>query len=38
MRLLFNNKEIYNDKMKNPMVFKIYFEDNNIVNIEYINS
>ena len=38
MRLLFNNKEIYNDKMKNPMVFMVDFEDNKIINIEYIDS
>ena len=37
MKLIFNNKEIYNDKMKNPMIFKIDFESNNIINIEYID-
>ncbi len=37
MRLLFNDQEIYNDKMKNPMVFKITYEDNRITNIEYID-
>lgn len=37
MRLLFKNKEIYKDKMKNPMVFRVDFEDNRIVNIEYID-
>ena len=37
MRLLFNNKEIYNDKMKNPMVFKIEYENNIIVDIEEIS-
>ena len=36
MRLLFNDKEIYNDKMKNPMIFKIDFESDEIINIEYI--
>ena len=38
MRLLFNNKEIYNDKMKNPMVFKIEYENNIIVDIEEIST
>jgi broad specificity phosphatase PhoE len=38
MKLVFNNKEIYNDKMKNPMVFKIVYDDNNkIKSIEYIS-
>ena len=38
MHLLFNNQEIYNDKMKNPMVFKItYSDDNKLSNIEYID-
>ena len=37
IKLIFNNKEIYNDKMKNPMIFKIDFESNKIINIEYIN-
>ena len=37
MRLLFNNKEIYNDKMKNPMVFKIEYEYNVIVDIKEIS-
>ena len=38
MKLLFNNKEIYNGKMINPMIFKITYDDNNKVsNIEYIN-
>lgn len=37
MRLIFNNKEIYNDKMQNPMVFKIEYDDlNKIINIEYL--
>ena len=36
MRLIFNDKEIYNDKMKNPMIFKIDFESEKIINIEYI--
>ena len=37
MKLIFNNKEIYNDKMKSPMVFKINYDNNNILsNIEYI--
>ena len=38
MRLLFNNKELYNGKMKNPMIFKIEYEKHTIVNIEEINS
>ena len=38
MRLLFDNKEIYNDKMKNPMVFKIEYENNMIVDIEEISA
>ena len=38
MKLLFNNKEIYNDKMKNPMVFKIEYENNMIVDIKEISS
>ena len=37
MRLLFNNKEIYNDKMKNPMVFKIEYEYDVIVDIKEIS-
>ena len=37
MRLLFNNNEIYNDKMKNPMVFKIEYENNTIVDIKEIS-
>ena len=37
MRLLFNNKEIYNDKMKNPMIFKIEYENNMIVDIKEIS-
>lgn len=37
MRLIFNGKEIYNDKMKNPMVFKIEYDDNKSINIEYID-
>ena len=39
MQLLFNNKEIYNDKMKNPMIFKItYNDDNKLSNIEYMDN
>ena len=38
MKLLFNNKEIYNGKMINPMIYKIIYDDNNkLSNIEYIN-
>lgn len=36
MKLLFNDKEIYNDKMKSPMVFKIEYQNNKIINIEFI--
>lgn len=37
MRLVFHDKKVYNDNMKNPMVFRVDFEDNKIVNIEYID-
>ncbi len=37
MKLLFNNKEIYNDKMKNPMIFKIEYDKETIVSIEEIS-
>ena len=36
MKLLFNYKEIYNDKMKNPMIFKIDYDEKEIVNIKEI--
>ena len=36
MKLLFNDKEVYNDKMINPMVFKVEYEDNKIIKIEFI--
>ena len=36
MKLIFNDKVIYDDKMKNPMVFKIEYDNKNIVNIEEI--
>lgn len=36
MKLLFNDKEVYNDKMINPMVFKIEYEDTRILNVEFI--
>ena len=36
MKLLFNGKEVYNDIMKNPMVFKIEYDDNKILNIKFI--
>ena len=36
MKLLFDNKEIYNDKMKNPMIFKIDYDEKEIVNIKEI--
>jgi len=36
MKLLFNGKEVYNDKMINPMVFKIEYEDTRIINVEFI--
>ena len=37
MKLLFNNKEIYNEKMKNPMVFKVEYEKYTIVDIKEIS-
>ena len=37
MKLLFNNKVIYNDKMKNPMIFKIEYDKETIVSIEEIS-
>ena len=37
MKLLFNNKEIYNDKMKNPMIFKIEYDKDTIVDVEEIS-
>jgi broad specificity phosphatase PhoE len=37
MKLLFNNKEIYKDGMKNPMIFKIEYENDSIVDIEEIS-
>ncbi len=37
MKIVYNNKEIYNDKPRSPMVFKIEYDENkSIVNIEYI--
>lgn len=30
-------EEIYNDKMKNSMIFRVDFAYNKIVNIKYIN-
>ena len=36
MRLVYNNKEIYNGKMINPMIFKITYNNNKLSNIEYI--
>lgn len=37
MKLLFNNKEVYKDRMKNPMIFKIEYENDSIVDIEEIS-
>ena len=37
MKLIFNDKEIFNDKMKNPMVFKIDYDANEIISIEFID-
>ena len=37
MKLLFNNKVIYNDKTKNPMIFKIEYDKETIVSIEEIS-
>lgn len=36
MRLVFNGKEVYNNRMKNPMIFKIEYEDKKIINIKEI--
>ena len=37
MKLVFNERIIYDDKMKNPLVIKLLFDDNkNLINIEYI--
>ena len=37
MKLIFNERIVYDDKMKNPLVIKLFFDDNNnIINIEYI--
>lgn len=36
MKLLFNGKQIYNDKMKNPMVFRISYDNNKLLNIEFV--
>lgn len=39
MKLLFNNQEILNGKMETPMVFKITYNDDNIItNIEHIKN
>ena len=37
MKLIFNNKEIYNNKMKTPMIFKINYDNNKIIDIEEIS-
>ena len=38
MKIVFNNKTIYDDKMKNPLIFKIEFNDEKqIINIENVN-
>ena len=37
MKLVFNERIVYDDKMKNPLVIKLLFDDNkNLINIEYI--
>ena len=36
LKLTFKGKNIYNDIMKNPMVFKLQFENNILINIENI--
>lgn len=36
MKIVFNNKIVYNDKMKNPLVFKIVYDNDEITNIEHI--
>ncbi len=38
LKLSFNNIEVYNGNMRNPMVFKITYDDNKITNIEYIDN
>ena len=38
MKLLFNDKLVFNDKMKNPLVFKLVFDDNKqLIDIEHID-
>ena len=37
MKIIFNNKEIYSDKMKNPMIFKITYDNNKVIGINNIN-
>ena len=37
MKIIFNNKEIYSDKMKNPMIFKITYDNNKVIDINNIN-
>lgn len=37
LKLIFNNKEVYNNKMKNPMIFMIKYEKDIIVDIEEIS-
>ena len=36
MKLLFNGKQIYKDKKKNPMVFRISYDNNKLLNIEFV--
>ena len=38
LKLSFNNIEVYNGNMRNPMVFKITYDDNKITNIEYLDN
>ena len=36
MKLVFNNKQVYDGKMKNPMVFKIVYDKEIITKVEHI--
>jgi hypothetical protein len=37
LKLIFNNRIIYDDKMKNPMIFKVEYSNDEITNIEEID-
>lgn len=36
MKLIFNDKIIYDDKMKNPLIFKIVYDNEKLVSIENV--